>query len=329
MKKFLLILCLIATLMGTFGCSLDPQNETQKIDNSILGYSFDFSSDWKLIENDQVIQLVIEKDLLTSVTAGEMRLGTALEDYLKNEYVSALEKDLKNFKLENEFIKSETSEVTWTSFIYTADYGTGSTVAPCRFMQSFCEKDGQVAVMTLCCETAKYSDYNKDFESALKSFKFISKETQEPLNTSEKVTNPAVEYTILCPEGWECVRNDGMISIKCADGSNVSSSQFSFDASIKTLDQYMNEKYFPDFKSSVGEYTMIGEYEAPTVDKRYPGLVCQYTAEVASVKYHFYQLLTSKSGYIYSFLYTATEENYASHIDEVKNIFENITFTKG
>jgi hypothetical protein len=91
----------------------------------------------------------------------------------------------------------------------------------------------------------------------------------------------------------------------------------------------MNEKYFPDFKSSVGDYTAVGEYKAVTVDRRYAGLVCEYTAEVSKKTYHFYQLLTSKSGYIYSFLYTATEENYASHIDEVKNIFENITFTKG
>lgn len=329
MKRFLLFVCLIATLLGTVACSMGTQSETQQIDNTSLGFSFSFSADWKLIENDNVIQLIIEEELLSSVNVGEMTLEGKLEDYLKTEYVSELEKDLKSFKLENEFIKSQAEGIEWTSFIYTADYGTDSTLVPCRFMQSFSEKDGRIAVMTLCCEAAKFSDYNKAFENGLKSFKFIEKEPQGTVASSEKLTNPAVEYTILCPKGWECVRNDGMISIKCSDGSNLSSSQFSLDADIGSLDVYMDKKYFPDFVSSIGDYTLIGEYEPMTVDKRYAGLICEYTASVSSEDYRFYQLITSKSGYVYSFLYTATEENYASHIEDVKIIFENITFTKG
>ena len=44
MKRFLLFVCLIATLLGTVACSMGTQSETQQIDNTSLGFSFSFHS---------------------------------------------------------------------------------------------------------------------------------------------------------------------------------------------------------------------------------------------------------------------------------------------
>ncbi len=328
MKRILLSLLLIAVVLSLCACNGSPQApENPSLENSSLGFCFSYPAGWKVVQNDVIIQIVKDDASSVNLTAFELTLSQdqSAEDYLKD-YKERLSADLKNLKMETEGVVREGNGARWISYVYTATHTQDQSY---RFMQSFAQKEGRLAVLTLCAPAAEFAEYNKLFESTLTSFAFTESTTAAPMGSEGRVTNAAVEYSLLCPQGWQLIRNDGMIALRTQDGSTLNTAAFTVDQTVHSLDGYMNDRYFKDFAATVGEYKLIGEYEALTVDGRYSALSCEYTATLNGIPYHFEHLLVSRAGYIYSFLYTATESNFALHREQAKEILQSVSFTKG
>ncbi len=310
-----------------FSCAPNGEDAVPSVENSTLGFRFSYPEGWILSQNDTLIQITKSVSELVSITAFEMLLsdGQTLSDLL-SDTEAALAADLKETKVENRDLVRKSEGAQWHSLIYTALYSDGVTY---RLMQSFAQKENRVAVLTLCVPKDQFGEYNKQFEAMLDSFVFTEKQASSLPKGPADVTNDAVEYKLHCPEGWEILRNDGMIALGTADGSSLTSSAFSIDSSVSSLDGYMKEHYFPDFAAAVGSYELIGEFEALTVQERYSALRCEYTATLNGTPYRFLHLLVSRAGYIYSFVYTAQESEFALHAEDAKAIFESVSFTKG
>lgn len=327
MKRILCLLLTLTLLLPLWACSPNGETEVPSVENTTLGFRFSYPQGWTLSQNDTLIQITKSASELVSITAFEIPLaqGESLAGLL-TDYEANLAADLKQVNMENRNLERQTEHTQWLSFIYTASYTDGVTY---RLMQSFAEANGRVAVLTLSVPKDRFGDFNKQFEAVLDSFEFLQKESSPLPQGPATVTNDAVEYQLTCPQGWEILRNDGLIALRTSDGSSLSSCAFSIDSSVSSLDGYMKDHYFPDFSAAVGSYQLIGEMEAVTVQERYSGLRCEYTATLNGTPYRFLHLLVSRAGYIYSFVYTAKEASFALHAEDAKAIFQSISFTKG
>lgn len=322
MKRILAFLLVLISLCSVCACTQQP-TENPSLANATLGFSFSYPAGWKVVQNDVMIQIVKDDASAISLTAFSLALneGQSREDYLAD-YATRMAADLKDFKMEREKV----AQGSWLSYVYTATYTEGKTY---RFLQAFAQQDRRLAVMTLSVPAEQFSEYNKLAESTLNSFSFTQPNAESLASAEGRLTNPAVEYVITCPQGWSVLRNDGMVAIRTQDGSTLNTGAFSVDNSVNSLDDYMKNHYFKDFDATVGTHSLVGEYVPLTVDGRYSALRCEYTATVNGVLYRFSQLLVSRAGYVYSFLYTAQDANFPLHTQDVEQIFNSITFTKG
>ena len=329
MKKLLLVLLTLAALLTVVSCGPKTDDLADiTVTNTQLGLKFAYPEGWSVVQNDSLVQICQASGKVTNLTAFVMTLpqGTTLEQYLAQGYPASLTQDLKQLTMETKDLKKTTDTLTWTCFIYTAQYLTDTeNAATYRFMQAFAQKEERVAVMTLCAPAQEFSQFNKLFEASLSTFEFTQPQPPQALPQSQTVTNDAVEYVLPCPQGWQVVRNDGMIALQAPDRSTLSSAAFSANK-VKSLDVFMTDHYLAELKATLGNYQLLGQYQALTVLDRYPALDCQYTATANGTTYQFYHRLISRDGYIYSFLYTATQGNFAANQEAVNALLAGIRF---
>lgn len=327
MKRIISLFLTLLCLVSLFSCTQGGNGTVPSVENAALGFRFSYPEGWTLSQNDSLIQITKSLSESVSITAFEMTLSEGKElSALLSEAETSLTTGYQSVTVDTRDLKRDSDGAQWHSFIYTVTQADGGIY---RLMQSFAVKDRRVAVLTLSVDKERFSDYNKQFEAMLDSFVFLEKQASTLTKGPLTVTNDAVEYQLNCPEGWNVLRNDGMIALGTPDGASLSSSAFSIDSSVTSLDGYMRDHYFAEFQKAVGSYQLIGDYEALTVENRYSALRCEYTATFDSTPYRFLHLLVSRAGVIYSFLYTAEEGEFALHAEDARAIFDSIRFTKG
>ena len=201
-------------------------------------------------------------------------------------------------------------------------YPEGWSVVQNDSLVQICQASGKVTnltafVMTLPQDTSLEQYLAQGYPASLtQDLKQLTMETKDLKKTTD---------TLTWPQGWQVVRNDGMIALQAPDRSTLSSAAFLADK-VQSLDDFMTDHYLADLKATLGNYQLLGQYQALTVLERHPALDCQYTATVNGTTYQFYQRLISRDGYIYSFLYTATQENFAANQEAVNALLAGIRF---
>ena len=75
-----------------------------------------------------------------------------------------------------------------------------------------------------------------------------------------------------------------------------------------------------------GEVTLIEEVKSMKIGNSKNAVSYEYTYVHNGITYHVYQVLaiTTFNGYV--FTYTAADENYGSHTEEIRKISEKISF---
>ena len=141
-----------------------------------------------------------------------------------------------------------------------------------------------------------------------------------------EISDEGLNYHFYVPDDWTPDVSTGMTSAYFSgrDPSNVSVTAFELDdTSINSVEAYweLNEAdlklILPDL-----EYVDESDCKLDGVD----GRQYVYTASMSDTEYKFMQVVAIKSNEVYIFTYTATAENYDSHIEDVISMVDYFKF---
>ncbi len=145
-----------------------------------------------------------------------------------------------------------------------------------------------------------------------------------------------IDYRIYFPDNWIIDRNDGgMTSARVpealvgeeTDKSNVSVTAFA-PSETMSIDDYINTEYKERIKSSYPDCEIIEDFSAEagvTLGDRDARRIV-FTTDIGGTKYQVMQIVTVYKGYIYMLTYTATQENYPFHEEDVQSIVKYFEF---
>lgn len=133
-----------------------------------------------------------------------------------------------------------------------------------------------------------------------------------------------VEYALYVPESWTVNKNSGVSGayVSAYDKSNVSLISY-LPTSAMTTEQYWamcEESYRAEFEN----YAAVESGTATMGGMTVPYYV--YTATIGGENYQFLQAIGGNGGMFYNLTYTATADQYDTHIEEVMKIIEAFTF---
>lgn len=131
-------------------------------------------------------------------------------------------------------------------------------------------------------------------------------------------------YFFYVPESW-VTNNNGVVGAyySTIDRSNISITAYSGE------EYTSSDSYWDEFKSEVNtiatEFEVIKEKEAKTVGGK-NAVQYIYKMKVGEVKYQVQQILVAYSNIMYVITYTAEEESFALHTEDVQIIIDEFKF---
>ena len=193
--------------------------------------------------------------------------------------------------------------------------------------------DGNLVSLYGYCSEGMWANCAADFDWIQKEFVLCEvtdpqgevvtdKHTPEGM---EIASSDNVEYRLYVPETWICDAASGKSEAYYPESqrSNVSVTSFAPENSISV------ENYFvqceTEYKKSVPGYERIGEAQERTVAER-TAYSYTYRAVVEDQPFTVMQTLFAYNGMIYSFTYTAREEQFETHLEDVEAMLDAFTF---
>ena len=149
------------------------------------------------------------------------------------------------------------------------------------------------------------------------------------------VESEFVDYKLFVPATWTVDKTSGFLSAYIPDDkSNVSVMTMTGTRAYDSFDQYM-EEYIAELKNTyVGFEYIENESLVPTSEKPQTGITIGgksasrlvYRIKIGETSYKYMQIITVSGYYIYTLTYTALEEKYDSHLDDVSKIISEFKF---
>ena len=131
-------------------------------------------------------------------------------------------------------------------------------------------------------------------------------------------------YFLYVPQSW-ITNNNGVTGAyySAVDRANVSITAYSGD------EYASSDEYWEDFKKNVDsistEFEVVKEKEAKTVSGR-NAVQYVYKMTVSGEKYQIQQIFMNYSNIMYVITYTAAEDRFEAHAEEVKQIRDQFRF---
>ena len=227
-------------------------------------------------------------------------------------------------------------------YIYSYEYD-GFTFT---FMQILAENSGRFYIMTYAAQssaeegtTSRYDTHLEELQSVIESFRFVKPTTAEKDNTEYLRDNDGyilisdkklAGFDLYVPDSFAPSYSSAIVMATHLDGSSINLTKAT--PSGITADKYWEarkaelERFFgavteikkdsDDTKLGNSNSTLYGDW-----DWSY-----EYTYEHEGEKYHVYQILAIDGFNGYVFTYTALEENYSLHFEEVLKVIEKVNF---
>lgn len=183
-----------------------------------------------------------------------------------------------------------------------------------------------------------YESYLEKLDKVITEFKFTDKEAEKSPDVSYKedkdgyilISNAKIAgFDLYVPKSFKPDHSDGFVSASHTDGSNVNLTEaFMTGNNVNVKDYFeIRKKELSEF---VTDFTEIATFEAIEMKNTRFAFSYEYTYVYAGEKYHVLQIyavsgpLLSQTGYV--FTYTAKEDNYSLHLDEVQTIISKVNF---
>lgn len=157
-----------------------------------------------------------------------------------------------------------------------------------------------------------------------------------------KISSDFIDYKLYVPDSWTEDISNGFVSAYASDKSNISIQTMSLSGvfensggymfyvgnnTYSSIDEYFKNSYAKDLESTFAEYKLVEEY---TTNQKFGNSEkCAkyvYTINTNGITYKFMQIFTISGGNMYIFTFTAAEDNFDSHVEEVNKIITNFSF---
>lgn len=203
------------------------------------------------------------------------------------------------------------------------------------------KRNGKMYVLTYMAPFEKdYEQYTTVVEAIVTNFLFTDKEETggTPASPSDAdnavnggvkdIADPAIhDFHLYVPTSWVTDLQNGTVSAYVSEENRTSISLVrNYPTAANTLPEYFNnlEK---EYKEQLSDYRLVKkeEHRKATADG-IDSLRYEFTATKGGTAYRFFQELFVKGSYVYTFTYTATEEQYAQHVDEADAMIAGIVF---
>lgn len=359
MKKFSTLLLILISLCCLFSCgaSDDAPEGLQTVDhNKENGYIFYGPEGWEIANRGGISATYVTAINTTSMTFTKADMPTVPFDQYFDESMATLPYEINVLKREDTKFGNATSA---RKYIYTFKYEDYS-FATMQILVCYGEDFYIFTYNSYGDPTdseSTYQTYLETVQLAIDNFKFVEKGEQGSAPTYEKDADgyslvsdrKLAGFDLYLPDGCTVIDNGAMVSAKLSNNANINLAKAS-NTGVSVLTYIENrhsellgvvdnlqpvkigvpkavdknsaffDKWSLDIYPELDESIVFGDLARESV------VSYEYTYEFAGRSYHVYQLLgvDSYSGYV--FTYTATEDEYGEHLDEVMTILEKVRF---
>lgn len=212
--------------------------------------------------------------------------------------------------------------------VYTAEYDSQEYT----FRQMLVKYLGDFVVLTFYAPTDMYSDNTAYFDSIADEFVLCEKTVDTGDCVTDKKTpegmkiasSDVVEYRLYVPNTWVCSSESGTSEAYYPESGkpNVTVSSYSPDETM-TAQEYFAECE-KQYKDTFSDYTLISS-ETREVGGR-DAVSYTYGATVGDVRVRIMQTVFVYSDLVYSFTYTALEDSFDAHLDDVDAMLDAFIF---
>ena len=260
-------------------------------------------------------------------------IDAGIEAYVKNikEQNAVLLKD-KKYTVKDEG-EDRLSGVLAQKYIYSYDYD-GDTKYNLTVAQYYTFHNGSVILLSMYAMSEYYSDAIEDFTKIKQNFILCEKKVSDRVEIDEhtpsgmkKASSDDVQYACYVPKSW--VTNvDNKMTFAYYDESgkpNVSVTCHSPDQA------YTVEQYYELLKINyvTQGYKMVGEPEKLKVAGR-DSISFDYIITTGAgenqMRYKLRQVVIGYNSLMYSITYTAREDRFDAHLNDVNSIIQNFRF---
>jgi hypothetical protein len=359
-KKCALILAAVLLLCSSIllvGCSDDsdvPSGMQLVYGSEADGYFFYAPEEWSVSNTGQFKSAYISRVNTTSVTFAEVFPKSTdpqidnetyfFTSYLKDSLAEAPETANLDITIgigeAATFGKAGEEADKALKFTYNYDYAGHKF----GFMQIFVRKGERFFIFQYCAvleeksEGKTYYDYYMDkMLTVCENFRFVEKKGEVNKPSYKKDADGFLHigdadlsgFDLFAPESFSCDYSSAMVSATHADGSNINMSEALMTGNNMTVNGYW-ELRKTELAPLVGSITEIEINKQTKIGNSDAAFSYEYTYVYNGTKYHVLQIyaiegpLLSQKGYV--FTYTAKEENYSLHLDEVNTIIKKVHF---
>lgn len=210
------------------------------------------------------------------------------------------------------------------------------------FMQILASHEGRFYVLTYSATLEKktedvttYDYYLEKLQTVIDNIRFVEKKASEetkkeyPADFDGDILISDEElagFTLYAPKDFEVDYSSAIVSATHQDGSNITMTKAT--ATGTTINKYW------EFRKTELDFYVdnITDITAPTeiaLSNAKNAAMYEYTYEYNGKKFHVYQVCAVAGGLFadgYMFTYTALEENYSLHFDDITRILEKVEF---
>ncbi len=359
MKKFLILAITLITALSLFSCSEDDVPDGMQLvsGGEDKGYYFYGPEEWTVSnvgKMDAIYASALDNSSMTFTEIDPQKLtpaeGQTKSDYFFNNY---FQDSLKEFpdsaKLkitvngkEDIFGAGAEGADKAVRYVYEYTYDT----SPFGFIQIFLSHDDNFYIFTYSAqktkrveteESTRYDFYMDKLTATIESFRFVKKAgassdtTQAPTDSDGFILasdKKKAGFDFYVPQSFKVDYSSAITSATHSDGSNVNMT-IATRAGIPANDYWSIRR--DELSTFVTNLTVIQENVNTKLGNNSQwAFAYEYTYEYNGEKYHVYQILAVDGMLLiadgYVFTYTAKEENYEKHFDDVEKSINKVVF---
>ncbi len=360
MKKILAVMMIIAAIFAFASCDKEddaPEGLDLGDKNTKYGYVFYVPEGWTVSNRDGVSAAYVTAVNNTSVSFTRADAPSVPLTQYFDESMAKLPYEISVMKHGEDTTFGNASSAAMFTYTYTYQ---GYSFAAMQILVSYGEDFYIFTYNSYGDPADENSDYQKYLSSvllAIESFEFTVAEGEgespsygQDAGGYKLVSDRKISgYDLYLPEGYEVIDNGTMVTAKISAGANISISKAS-QTGVSVLSYIENRR--SELSELVGDINDIkvgvpkavdtsGEFfedwsldVLPELDEsikfgnlsRESTVLYEYTYVFAGKTYHVYQVLGVDSYNGYVFTYTALEDEYSEHLDEIMTILGKVDF---
>jgi hypothetical protein len=357
MKKLLCLLLIAVSLLAFTGCgdkSGIPEGMQLVGGGDGAGYHFFAPEEW-IAENLGEIDIVyVSRVDTTSVSFTEIDPQAFVKpdpaksdtEFFLNDYFNSVKSE---FPSDTKFTTYGAATILGTretkadgavKYVYTYSYN-GHRFG---FIQILAHNAGRYYILTYSAsldkpksgDTSKYDYHMQSFQKIVDNFRFSDKVTKKPEPTYSKDADGDIlatdkklaGFSLYLPEEFKVDYSSAIVSATHSDGSNVTMTKAT--ATGMNIGDYWQLRK-KELSSIVTEIKEVNIIKSTSLGNSKSAAAYEYTYVYNGETFHVYQIFAihgatrfSQKGYV--FTYTATDDNFDLHFEEINRIIKKVQF---